>query len=184
MVRLCYYIFLTDSTHTRVLTDIVLLFLFKFFCRTALISEEMFLQGDYEKQLGINVSPGIDRENGDIPKSQIGFFTYIINPFFSAIVDLDPRFETIRNAVLTNYKYWKDQSDELNSLSGNTSRRGSKTVSSTRRKSASASIKNDEKPEEKPVEKPDGMMNDDGSASAGESTRETKTMVDVSRVVS
>jgi hypothetical protein len=140
----------------------------------------MFLQGDYEKQLGINVSPGIDRENGDIPKSQIGFFTYIINPFFSAIVDLDPRFETIRNAVLTNYKYWKDQSDELNSLSENTSRRGSKTVSSTRRKSASASIKNDEKP----VEKPDGMMNDDGSASAGESTRETKTMVDVSRVVS
>jgi hypothetical protein len=98
---------------------------------------------------------------------------------------LDPRFETIRNAVLTNYKYWKDQSDELNSLSGNTIRRGSKTVSSTRRKSASASIKNDEKPEEKPVEKPDGtMMNDDGSASAGESTRETKTMVDVSRVVS
>ena len=163
-------------------------FYLNFFCRTALISEEMFLQGDYEKQLGINVSPGIDRENGDIPKSQIGFFTYIINPFFSAIVDLDPRFETIRNAVLTNYKYWKDQSDELNSLSGNTSRRGSKTVSSTRRKSASASIKNDEKPEEKPVEKPvekpDGMMNDDGSASAGESTRETKTMVDVSRVVS
>ena len=176
-----------DGLHThRVVTDIVIcFFLFNFFCRTALISEEMFLQGDYEKQLGINVSPGIDRENGDIPKSQIGFFTYIINPFFSAIVDLDPRFETIRNAVLTNYKYWKDQSDELNSLSGNTSRRGSKTVSSTRRKSASASIKNDEKPEEKPVEKPDGMMmNDDGSASAGESTRETKTMVDVSRVVS
>ena len=112
----------------------------------------MFLQGDYEKQLGINVSPGIDRENGDIPKSQIGFFTYIINPFFSAIVDLDPRFETIRNAVLTNYKYWKDQSDELNSFS-DTSKRGSKTVFTTHRKSSSASIKNDENPEEKLVEK-------------------------------
>ena len=90
---------------------------------------------------------------------------------------------------MTNYKYWKDQSDELNSFS-DTSKRGSKTVLTTHRKSSSASIKNDENPEEKLVEKSeeksDGtcMNDDDGSASAGESTRETKTMVDVARMVS
>lgn len=76
---------------------------------TALISEEMFRQGDKEKLLGIKVSAFCDRDNGDIPKSQVGFFTYIINPYFSAIVELDHRFENIKTAVLKNYKYWRNE---------------------------------------------------------------------------
>jgi len=86
-----------------------ILFSFTFFktYRTALISEEMFRQGDKEKSLGIKVSAFCDRDHGDIPKSQVGFFTIIINPFFSAIVDLDPRFGSIKKVVLRNYMHWK-----------------------------------------------------------------------------
>ena len=39
-------------------------------------------------------------------------FTVIINPFFSAIVDLDARFDPIKQAVLKNYQHWRQESGE------------------------------------------------------------------------
>ena len=79
---------------------------------TELISEEMFLQGDREKKVGCKVSAFCDRNESNIPKSQVGFFTVIINPFFSAIVDLDQRFDPIKQAVLANYSHWRHETGD------------------------------------------------------------------------
>jgi len=131
---------------------------------TALITEEMYMQGDRERIMGLKVSAFCDRDHGDIPKSQVGFFTFIVNPFFSAIVDLDPRFEPIKTAVLENYKYWKQKFEGDKVM-----RRLSSAKLNTMRLIA---IKETEKKEEKVVVVVEGEEGGEAKVKVGEKTKE------------
>ncbi|KAJ3031433.1 UNVERIFIED_CONTAM: hypothetical protein HDU68_004123 [Siphonaria sp. JEL0065] len=47
--------------------------------------EEFMRQGDMEKSLNLPVSPFMDRDNINIPSSQIGFMDYVLLPLFEAV---------------------------------------------------------------------------------------------------
>ena len=48
------------------------------------VTEEFFMQGDMEKDLGIPVSTFYDRDKPTVAKCQVGFITFIICPLFEA----------------------------------------------------------------------------------------------------
>lgn len=54
---------------------------------TARCMEEFFVQGDREKELGLEYSPLCDRHNTMVPQSQIGFIDYIVSPTLTVIGD-------------------------------------------------------------------------------------------------
>ena len=56
--------------------------LYKEWCTRVL--DEMLLQGDREKSLGLPVSPFMDRDTLNVPSSQIGFIEFVIYPLFDA----------------------------------------------------------------------------------------------------
>ncbi|KAJ3074827.1 hypothetical protein HDU98_010096 [Podochytrium sp. JEL0797] len=49
------------------------------------VLEEFMRQGDKEKNLNLPVSPFMDRDNINIPSSQIGFMDYVLLPLFEAV---------------------------------------------------------------------------------------------------
>ncbi|TPX67013.1 hypothetical protein CcCBS67573_g07651 [Chytriomyces confervae] len=49
------------------------------------VQEEFMRQGDLEKSLNLPVSPFMDRENINVPSSQIGFMDYVLLPLFEAV---------------------------------------------------------------------------------------------------
>ncbi|XP_071799196.1 3',5'-cyclic-AMP phosphodiesterase 4C-like isoform X2 [Asterias amurensis] len=55
---------------------------------TERVMEEFFLQGDLERQKGMEVSPMMDRYNASIEKSQVGFIDYIVHPLWETWADL------------------------------------------------------------------------------------------------
>jgi len=52
---------------------------------TGTLLEEFFKQGDLERDMGLEISPLCDRRTINIPQSQIGFITYIIEPTFALL---------------------------------------------------------------------------------------------------
>jgi ankyrin repeat protein len=53
------------------------------------VSQEFWALGDAERAMGIPLSPLCDREkDGNVAKSQLGFFKYICIPFYSVVADL------------------------------------------------------------------------------------------------
>ena len=53
-----------------------------------LLSEEFWLQGDKEKSMKLPVSFLCDRENYNVPKSQVGFIKEFIIPTFDCLVNV------------------------------------------------------------------------------------------------
>ncbi|KAJ1529111.1 hypothetical protein HK096_009206, partial [Nowakowskiella sp. JEL0078] len=51
---------------------------------TRQIQEEFLRQGDMEKNLGIPVSPFMDRDNINMPNCQCGFIDFVVSPLFEA----------------------------------------------------------------------------------------------------
>ncbi|KAK4468182.1 hypothetical protein MN116_008344 [Schistosoma mekongi] len=52
------------------------------------IMEEMFRQGDQERQFGIEISPMCDRETACVYSTQIGFIDYIVYPLWETMAEL------------------------------------------------------------------------------------------------
>ena len=72
-----------------------------------LLSEEFWLQGDKEKSMKLPVSFLCDRENYNVPKSQVGFIKGFIIPTFDCLVNVFPTLKyTIDNAK-TNLNRWQ-----------------------------------------------------------------------------
>ncbi|XP_038049560.1 cAMP-specific 3',5'-cyclic phosphodiesterase 4C-like isoform X2 [Patiria miniata] len=55
---------------------------------TERVMEEFFLQGDLERQKGMEVSPMMDRYNASVEKSQVGFIDFIVHPLWETWADL------------------------------------------------------------------------------------------------
>ncbi|KAJ3195451.1 High affinity cAMP-specific 3',5'-cyclic phosphodiesterase 7A [Irineochytrium annulatum] len=74
-----------------------------------LIMEEFFRQGDEEMKNKIPVSMFMDRHNTVIPKCQVGFIDYIVNPLYEvwdAFVNEEHNFPALQN-LSKNREYWK-----------------------------------------------------------------------------
>jgi len=52
------------------------------------ITEEFFLQGDKEREVGLDISPMCDRKNPTTEKSQVGFISYIVHPLWETWAEL------------------------------------------------------------------------------------------------
>ena len=57
---------------------------------TERVIEEFFSQGDQERAAGLDISPFMDRRDTDIPKTQVGFISFMITPLFAAFHDVFP----------------------------------------------------------------------------------------------
>jgi len=74
---------------------------------TAAITEEFFLQGDYELALGLPVSPMMDRTKPTIEKSQIGFIDFIVFPLYRTLATIIPETVTLCVEYLeANKQFW------------------------------------------------------------------------------
>jgi hypothetical protein len=62
-----------------------------------------------EKSMGLTISNFCDRENSDVPKSQVGFLTYIISPSFEILQDLFPGLSFFMDNVEENISKWQEK---------------------------------------------------------------------------
>ncbi|XP_055298453.1 cAMP-specific 3',5'-cyclic phosphodiesterase isoform X3 [Sitodiplosis mosellana] len=74
----------------------------------ALLMEEFFLQGDKERENGMDISPMCDRQNATIEKSQVGFIDYIVHPLWETWADLvHPDAQDILDMLEENRDYYQ-----------------------------------------------------------------------------
>eukprot|EP00798_Chlamydomonas_sp_ICE-L_P003974 gene3974-14053_t len=72
-----------------------------------LLEEEMFRQGDRERQAKNSISPLMDRCKTGITKSQPGFFNVVVLPLFTDFVSAFPMVAPLLNAVQENFDMWQ-----------------------------------------------------------------------------
>lgn len=74
---------------------------------TELLTEEFHQQGDKEKSLEIPISFLCDRTTTNVPKSQIGFLSFVIIPTFELLVDVCPSLNYLLTTAKGNLKEWE-----------------------------------------------------------------------------
>eukprot|EP00741_Cyanophora_paradoxa_P007722 tig00001187_g7471.t1 len=80
---------------------------------TRRVQDEFFAQGDRERQLGLPISPFMDRQTTQLESSQIGFCDFIVFPLFNAWASVFPSAgELLLRGVQRNYAYWKERKAE------------------------------------------------------------------------
>uniref|UniRef100_A0A061SBX9 Phosphodiesterase n=1 Tax=Tetraselmis sp. GSL018 TaxID=582737 RepID=A0A061SBX9_9CHLO len=91
-----------DLGHTAANLDI-----HKEWCRR--LEEEFFRQGDLEREMGLPLSPLMDRFKPGVtnPKQSIGFFEVIALPLFSVMVFVYEEIRPFYAAADRNYQFWK-----------------------------------------------------------------------------
>ena len=72
-----------------------------------LLSNEFWNQGDREKELGLSISFLCDREDVDVPKSQIGFINKFTIPPMEEFVDANIKFNMFKINAINNLNAWK-----------------------------------------------------------------------------
>ena len=95
-----YLIHAADLAHNTKLFNISLKWV-------ELLSEEFWLQGDKEKSMNLPVSFLCDRDNYNIPNSQVGFIKGFIIPTFDCLVNIFPSLKYTMNNAKTNLKKWE-----------------------------------------------------------------------------
>jgi len=101
-----YLIHLADLGHNCKRFDIS-------FSWVKLLCEEFWDQGDKEKEQGLPVSFLCDRNNVDVPTSQIGFIKGFIIPSFDSLVEMFPNLQFTTENAENNLKHWtKFQSEK------------------------------------------------------------------------
>lgn len=75
------------------------------------VSDEFYLQGDRERNLGLPCSPFMDRFNPSLARGQISFITYIIIPFFDQAADFLPDMRFAVELAEGNKAYWEAHDD-------------------------------------------------------------------------
>ena len=73
------------------------------------VQEEFFRQGDKEKELGLAISPFMDREYENLPRMQGAFIDAIVSPIFHLTAEFLPKIEKhcIKN-MLVNRAFWNN----------------------------------------------------------------------------
>lgn len=74
----------------------------------------LFQQGDNERLAGISVSPLCDRENVDIPKTQLTFLEYVVRPSYECLASLAPNVAHLAlSNVATAKQFWQTQLNKV-----------------------------------------------------------------------
>mmetsp|Transcript_13629 Transcript_13629/g.21099 ORF Transcript_13629/g.21099 Transcript_13629/m.21099 type:complete len:315 (-) Transcript_13629:137-1081(-) len=73
------------------------------------VSEEFFCQGDDEKKHGLSISPGMNREEVNVCKSQVGFLNFLALPLYQEFARSNPGCEVSLKGVQRNLKYWRNR---------------------------------------------------------------------------
>ena len=71
------------------------------------LEEEMWLQGDVEKQLSMKVSFLMDRDSPGVTKSQPGFFDFVVRPLLETWCACFPESNVLLERIEVNYQHWK-----------------------------------------------------------------------------
>eukprot|EP00899_Mesostigma_viride_P004951 jgi/Mesvir1/14457/Mv11504-RA.1 len=71
------------------------------------VNEEFYKQGDAERLARLEVSPFMDRFKNNVPKSQLGFFHFLVVPLFESWVKAFPRSAHLLASIEANMEYWK-----------------------------------------------------------------------------
>ena len=75
-----------------------------------MILEEFFAQGDLERDLGLEVTPMMDRDTADIARVQIGFYDVICRPLFIHMELLCPAVRECLENLDENRRHWAEKS--------------------------------------------------------------------------
>jgi 3',5'-cyclic-nucleotide phosphodiesterase len=75
------------------------------------IFDEFYQQGDAERNLGILVSPFMDRHKPALAKGQVAFINYIVAPMFESFASLLPNMKFTAKHVSKNKGYWSTHED-------------------------------------------------------------------------
>eukprot|EP01013_Petalomonas_cantuscygni_P006974 TRINITY_DN1842_c0_g1_i1.p1 TRINITY_DN1842_c0_g1~~TRINITY_DN1842_c0_g1_i1.p1 ORF type:complete len:633 (-),score=203.36 TRINITY_DN1842_c0_g1_i1:395-2293(-) len=75
------------------------------------IADEFFLQGDRERNVGIQVSPFMDRYSPSMARGQMAFMNYIVIPLFESIAEYLPNMHFSVEMVEANRSYWANYDD-------------------------------------------------------------------------
>eukprot|EP00163_Fabomonas_tropica_P001418 TRINITY_DN1106_c0_g1_i2.p1 TRINITY_DN1106_c0_g1~~TRINITY_DN1106_c0_g1_i2.p1 ORF type:complete len:668 (-),score=180.08 TRINITY_DN1106_c0_g1_i2:117-2120(-) len=74
--------------------------------------EETYMQGDMEREKGLQISPFMDRTNPQVAKCEVGFISFLIKPLFSAFAEFNAGTvvsEVVHKQLEENFEYWKQQ---------------------------------------------------------------------------
>lgn len=74
-----------------------------------LVVEEFCLQGDKEKELGVEVSPMCDRDQINLCNMQMGFIEFVVAPLIIAFVNIFPPLHEIGSNMLNNFQSWGEK---------------------------------------------------------------------------
>ena len=77
-----------------------------------LLNQEFYYQGDKEKEMGLKVSYLCDRNNIDLPKSQIGFINAFIIPPFELLEKISKGLGFFLENARNNLKMWEKLNNE------------------------------------------------------------------------
>ncbi|ORC92704.1 phosphodiesterase [Trypanosoma theileri] len=79
---------------------------------SAKVSDEFYMQGDRERNLGMSCSPFMDRMQPALAKGQIAFMSYIIIPFFEMVAGLVPNMRIAVECAEVCKAYWMQPGNE------------------------------------------------------------------------
>ena len=77
-----------------------------------LLSKEFWLQGDKEKKMNLSVSFLCDRDNTDVPKSQVGFIGGFVLPTYHFLISMFPSLSYTTDNAKINMKEWQKLVDQ------------------------------------------------------------------------
>ena len=72
-----------------------------------LLSNEFWNQGDKEKELGLPVSFLCDRNDINVPKSQVSFINTFSIPTIQELIDVNKKFEILKKNAIDNLNIWE-----------------------------------------------------------------------------
>jgi len=71
------------------------------------VTKEFYMQGDAEKKNKMPLSPNMDRKNSDLPKSQVGFISFLVLPLYKAWSEMFDESKICLDALQSNLDNWK-----------------------------------------------------------------------------
>eukprot|EP00727_Mastigamoeba_balamuthi_P006936 m51a1_g2863 putative camp-specific 3 -cyclic phosphodiesterase 4d isoform x9 (816) ;mRNA; f:346072-348979 len=85
-----------------------------------LCTEEFFQQGDKEREMGMQISPFMDRNAAAVPKSQVGFINVVAKPLVVTLFNVAPSpvTKSLTDNMRRNLDYWKSQQQQQQQQEG------------------------------------------------------------------
>merc|ERR1711871_679396 len=71
-----------------------------------LVIDEFFAQGDKEKELGLPISPMMDRNDVNRPTMQFNFLDFVVAPLYRGLVQVFPPLYSCGENLTENQRQW------------------------------------------------------------------------------